>query len=83
MHDYFEIVGVARNARPTEVRAAGGRQQRRATHPDVCDGETPRVRLYDPCFDRPARHEEIGDAAVDFVDVATLVEDMRAAFFNK
>jgi hypothetical protein len=80
VHDYFEIVGVAPNARPTEVRAACGRQ-RRATHPDVCDGETMTLRDSDPRFDRHCSQEEIGDAAIDFVDAATLVEAMRADFF--
>ena len=79
MHDYFEIVGVAPNARPTEVRAACGRQ-RRATHPDVCEGDAPRCP--DTRFDRQASQTEIGDAAIDFVDAATLVEAMRAAFFT-
>jgi len=80
VHDYFEIVGVARNARPTEVRRAGCRS-RRATHPDVFEGDATLVSCVPQLFDGKASRE-LGDAAVDFIDASTLVEAIRASFFS-
>lgn len=81
MHDYFDILGVSRNARPTEIRRACCRRVR-ATHPDIWDGDTP------PAPGRmPARANELqrpgdlSEAAIDFVDASMLVDAMRAAFF--
>ncbi len=73
MHDYFEILGVARNARPTEIRRACCRRVH-ATHPDIRDG--------DPVPAGPATSaHRLDDAAIDFVDAATFVEAMRLSFF--
>ena len=81
MHDYFDILGVARDARPTEIRRACCRA--RATHPDVWYGDQARgaSRLGAGASERRAPRE-LFDAAVDFVDAATLVDSMRAAFFS-
>jgi curved DNA-binding protein CbpA len=81
MHDYFDILGVARDARPTEIRRACGRA--RGTHPDVWDGDTAShaARRTAGASERRAPRE-LFDAAVDFVDAATLVDGMRAAFFT-
>ena len=73
MHDYFEILGVGRNARPTEIRRACCRRVH-VTHPDIRDG--------DPAPAGPARSaHRLDDAAIDFVDAATFVEAMRLSFF--
>lgn len=83
MHDYFDILGVARDARPPEIRRACCRA--RATHPDIWYGDQPSttVRMGAGTSERRAPHErfDLCDAAVDFVDAATLVDAMRAAFF--
>ena len=81
MHDYFDILGVASDARPPEIRRACCRA--RATHPDVWYGDQTRgaPRLAAAASERRAPRE-LFDAAVDFVDAATLVDTMRAAFFK-
>ena len=81
MHDYFDILGVSRDARPTEIRRACCRRSH-AAHPDIWDGDAP---------PSPLRTSERGndlflpgdlsEAAIDFVDASTLVDAMRAAFF--
>ena len=74
MHDYFDILGVSPDARVPEIRRA---QRRRAavSHPDVHDGE---ARLTGAATSAVAPQ----DVAIDFVDMATLVDRMRAAFFT-
>jgi hypothetical protein len=81
VHDYFDIIGVARNARPVDVRRVCGRRVH-VSHPDVWDGDSGvgRTRETSGAFDRIAPHETY-DAAIDFVDTATLVGSMRAGFF--
>jgi curved DNA-binding protein CbpA len=74
VHDYFEILGVSPDARAPEIRRA--RRRRTSTsHPDVQDGERP-CGLSRAPFTAPAP-----DAAIDFVEMAPLVDRMRAAFF--
>ena len=81
MHDYFDILGVARNARPTDIRRACCRRIR-ASHPDVWDGDSPR-RNGRAAHGRPdpLTLHDLADAAVDFVDASTLVDRMQATFF--
>jgi len=77
VHDYFEILGVSPDARAPEVRRA--RRRRTGTcHPDVQDG------------DRQAGAATAGpfaangpDVAIDFIDMAPVVDRMRAAFFSE
>ena len=82
MHDYFDILGVASDARPPEIRRACGRRSRPA-HPDVWDGVAedlgtlPRSGVLphaDPLLD-------LFDASIDFVDMAPMVDRMREGFF--
>lgn len=76
MHDLFDIVGLSRSARPLEVRRACARVVRR-THPDFqregSSSEAPWAATM-----RPARR----DVAVDFVDMAAVVDSMQASFFS-
>jgi hypothetical protein len=51
------------------------------SHPDVCDGDRPAASRWPESSDRQFSGGEIGDAAVDFIDAATFVESIRAAFF--
>jgi hypothetical protein len=81
VHDYFEILGVARDARPTEIRRACGRRVH-ASHPDIRDGDAvPGAQA--AALRLPQRPSSLGpdDAAIDFVDAATLVDAMRLSFF--
>ena len=82
MHDYFEILGVSRDARPSEIRRACCRGTR-ATHPDVWDGEavSPPHRAGSRLVDRAPVTRELSDAAIDFVDAAAFVYAIRATFF--
>lgn len=80
MHDYFDILGIPPGARAPEIRRA---RQRRAgvSHPDVHDGAAPTglaaaVRV----TSIPASQ---ADVAVDFVDMADIVDRMQAAFFAR
>ena len=82
MHDYFDILGVSRDARASDIRRACGRHSRPA-HPDIRDGDHPNHTLVsrtmygaDPSQAAPP------DAAIDFVDAAALVDRMREAFFT-
>jgi hypothetical protein len=80
VHDFFDIVGLSRSAPPVEVRRACARLIRR-THPDFrCPGDEvglPAVgRL--PVAESPVRR----DVAVDFVEMATVVDRMQWAFFR-
>jgi curved DNA-binding protein CbpA len=79
VHDYFDILGVARDARPPEIRRACCRA--RATHPDIWDGDQASAARRPAAASERRAPRELFDAAVDFVDAATLVDAMRAAFF--
>lgn len=81
MHDYFDILGVARNARPADVRRLCCRRVR-TSHPDVWDGDAPRrsARVVHGRSDQLSLHD-LSDAAVDFLDASTLVDRMQATFF--
>lgn len=77
MHDYFEILGVSPDARAPEVRRA--RRRRTGTcHPDVQDGDRQAVAA--TVLPSGASGP---DTAIDFVEMAPLVDRMRAAFFSE
>jgi hypothetical protein len=79
VHDYFDILGVSPDARASDIRRACCRHSRPA-HPDIWDGESlNRVALSHGAM-RDA-DPALYDAAIDFVDAATLVDTMREAFF--
>ena len=68
MHDFFDILGVSHDARAAEIRrACQGRVS--TAHPDVAGG-TSLIPV-----------EDLADAAVDFGNMTSIVERMRAAFF--
>jgi curved DNA-binding protein CbpA len=83
VHDYFDILGVSRDARPSEIRRACCRGAR-ATHPDIWDGDTvsPLPRAGARSGDAAFAARELSDAAVDFVDAAVFVDAIRATFFT-
>jgi curved DNA-binding protein CbpA len=82
VHDYFEILGVSQDARPSEIRRACCRRAR-ATHPDVWDGDavTPLHRPGAPSRDRAPVARDLSDAAIDFIDAAVFIDAIRASFF--
>lgn len=83
MHDYFDILGVSRDARASDIRRVCCRHSRPA-HPDIWDGENHRsvAASRGAMRDCGPALTEFRDAAVDFVDAATLVDRMREAFFT-
>jgi hypothetical protein len=71
MHDYFQILGVSDGAPADEIRRASRRHLDRA-HPDFRDRT-----------DRGASvTREPDDVAIDFVDMAAIVDRMQSAFFG-
>jgi len=72
VHDFFEILGVSDDAPASEIRRACARRERRS-HPDFRQGEPGA---------RPAPPAPRTDAAIDFVDMAAIVERMQGAFFG-
>jgi len=78
VHDYFDILGLPVDAPASEVRRACARRVHRA-HPDFRTraSTTPVAAV----SDWPAHESASADVAIDFVDVAPLVERMQAAFF--
>jgi hypothetical protein len=83
VHDYFEILGVSSDARPSEIRRACCRRAR-ATHPDVWDGDAVSFpsRAGASSDHRIPITREFSDAAIDFVDAGVFVDAMRATFFT-
>ena len=83
MHDYFDILGVSRDARPTEIRRACCRRSHTA-HPDIWDGDAPPAsRRTADRVDDLFLAGDLSEAAIDFVDASTLVDAMCAAFFAR
>jgi curved DNA-binding protein CbpA len=82
VHDYFDILGVSRDARASDIRRACGRHSR-PVHPDVWDGDRHRPAGLSRLATLDARLVLTGasDIAIDFVDAAQLVDRMRDAFF--
>lgn len=84
MHDYFDILGVSRDARASDIRRACCRHSRPA-HPDIWDGDTHRSTAVSrfTIRDRGPELSEFKDAAIDFVDASMLVDRIREAFFTE
>jgi hypothetical protein len=82
VHDYFDILGVARDARPNEIRRACCRRAH-VPHPDIWDGDTlsPPTHSRARASDRLPLSRDLADAAIDFVDLSVFVDAIRAAFF--
>jgi hypothetical protein len=81
VHDYFDILGVPRNAAPPEIRRACCRRAR-SSHPDIWDGDVTAARSRagnGPTLEGPV--DDLSDAAIDFVDMAQIVDRIRDAFF--
>jgi hypothetical protein len=80
VHDFFDIVGLSRSAPPMEVRRACARLIRR-THPDF---RCPGGEVGPPAPERLPEAEPLvrRDVAVDFVEMATVVDRMQSAFFR-
>lgn len=82
MHDYFDILGVSRNAGGQEIRRACLRRVRQA-HPDI--GDDPSPEATGPIWragSAAVALRDLPDVAIDFLDIAPLVDRMRAAFFS-
>ena len=85
MHDFFDILGVSHDARAAEIRrACQGRVP--SAHPDIAGT---RRRIADQPADLAGARsagliptEDLSDASVDFVNMTSIVERMRAAFFS-
>jgi hypothetical protein len=73
VHDYFDLLGLTDGARASEIRRLSASRPRR-WHPDF--GGAPASRRRQDV--EPMR----SDAAVDFVDMAGLVDRMQQAFFG-
>lgn len=78
MHDYFDILGLSRDAPADVIRRASARRALRA-HPDFAADDVPAPRPADR--DRPS-FRAYADVAVDFVDMAEIADRMRTAFFR-
>jgi hypothetical protein len=82
VHDYFDILGVSPDAQASEIRQACARYAPRP-HPDFLDAAR---RGQPPGHDTLAGHHAswraLADVAVDFPDVASLLDRARAAFFR-
>jgi hypothetical protein len=72
VHDYFEILGLPSDAPASEVRRACARR--------ICGAPGDAVRP--AASPTPPSPRWLGaDAAIDFVDVAALLDRIQAAFF--
>ncbi len=78
MHDYFEILGLPTDARAKDVRQALARRIRRV-HPDFPDecGSPLSARML-----ALSLHSASPDAGLDFIDIATCLDRIQAAFFS-
>jgi hypothetical protein len=81
VHDFFHVLGLPRNAPISEIRRACARRVRRA-HPDFRPPLTG-----DTAVDQTAESAALTgtalsrDAAVDFVDMASLLDRIQLSFF--
>lgn len=80
MHDFFDIVGLSRSAPPVEVRRACARLIRR-THPDFGHPGA-ETRLPAPEASLVIASPVRRDVAVDFLEMATVLDRMQSAFFR-
>ncbi|HKW01166.1 MAG TPA: DnaJ domain-containing protein [Vicinamibacterales bacterium] len=82
MHDYFEILGVSPDARARDIQRAC-RRRVPVVHPDFCAEPDAAGRpLRDAAIDRETAAADLVDVAVDFVDMASVVNRMQIAFFG-
>lgn len=81
MHDYFEIVGVSPDARPPDIRRAC-RRRASASHPDFRHDEAAPTGTADAALARDPAAADLTDAAIDFVDMSSVVDRMQQAFFG-
>ena len=79
MHDLFDVLGLPRNAPVGEIRRVCARRSRRP-HPDF---RSPGAECATSPF-RPAAGDPPmpTDLAVDFVDIASLLDRIELAFFT-
>jgi hypothetical protein len=79
VYDYFDILGVSPDAGPHAIRRAD-RRRAAATHPDFHEGDPgPADAVH---AERSALTPDRADAAVDFVDMSTIVPRLRSAFLK-
>jgi hypothetical protein len=82
VHDFFEILGVAPDARARDIQRAC-RRRAPVAHPDFCAEPDPASRIArDGPVDLGADGADLIDAAVDFVDMGGVVGRMQTAFFG-
>jgi hypothetical protein len=82
VHDYFDILGLSRDARAQEIRRACQRRSRQG-HPDI-DGDDRIAGAAYACAvpgARPTADPSWFDVAVDFIEMGPIVDRMRTAFF--
>ncbi len=78
MHDFFDVLGLPRNAPAGEIRRVCARRARRS-HPDF--RATTEGPSCPPRFERASWALE-RDVAVDFVDIRSLFDRIESAFFT-
>ena len=78
MHDYFDIIGIPEDASAREIRRACARRSG-ACHPDFRHGGGAAGTVADATAALVL--PQATDVAIDFVDMATIVARMQAAFF--
>jgi len=82
VHDYFEILGVSPDARAQEIQRACRRRSGTA-HPDFRDEADGTTRAaVEAALGRDRAPVELADVAIDFVDMAAVVDRMQIAFFG-
>jgi curved DNA-binding protein CbpA len=81
VHDYFDILGVSRNARAPEIRRACLRRTG-PSHPDI-GGEGDERDQTGSRLTGGSDLPELPDAAIDFVTMRQIVDRMRLAFFAR
>jgi hypothetical protein len=74
VHDYFDVLGVSSDSPPQEIRRVCARRVRR-WHPDF-DGAA--LMTASPAT---LRVPGATDAAIDFLDMTSVLDRMQAAFF--
>jgi hypothetical protein len=78
VRDYFDLLGGPRHAGAPEIRRA--RTRRRAAHPDISDDDTVLGAGTPDAASEPLERD-LADAAVDFLQMAPIIERMRVGFF--
>ena len=78
MRDYFDVLGVSHAARASEIRWRHARRVCRLP-PDFCSGTS--ARIDGACVAVPSVTGPRLDVAIDFVDIAAVLDRVQAAFF--